>query len=433
LDLLERLAAAREFLLDHLNGRRPHERFRMLIPRGQKLHNGLLQFFDVGERSAAHAFAGQFPKPSLDEIEPTGTGRDITDCDLNNRAANLECGALSNQFGLTNATASRYDSSVTTHRPFSSALMSRRRAISALGAGVGLGFFSQLSASAAPRQARGARAVTFPKGAVIRTILKDLPPDALANGTTLFHEHLDGVYSSRERQLKLPPPSRQDITPTIAEVEKATKDGVVCIVDAGDPDMGVNYDHLRQVSTATGLHVVASGGYYNQNTYPAEISTMSEDQIAESLVKEAAAGRYGAYGEIGDLPGEADFTADERKVYRAVGKAHLKKNLPIFTHNNYGPATVPRDIALRQLDVYESVGVNPRRMLSGHMDSLPGVNPDILNALAKRGAFVGIDRVRGDVKQDENRVKLILAFLEAGYQDHLLLSADKRQDFSTVS
>jgi predicted metal-dependent phosphotriesterase family hydrolase len=154
------------------------------------------------------------------------------------------------------------------------------------------------------------------------------------------------------------------------------RNGLVCIVDGGHPDMGVNYDHLRQISMATGLHVVASGGYYVQNTYPAEISTMSEDQIAESLVKEAAAGRYGAYGEIGDMPAEADFTADERKVYRAVGKAHLKNNLPIFTHNNYGTGpNVPREIALRQLDVYESVGVNPQRIAIGHLDSLPGKTP----------------------------------------------------------
>ena len=76
MELLKGLASAREFLLDLLDGRCPHERFRMLVRRGQKLHDGLLQFFDVGERSAAHAFAGQFSKPSLDEIEPTGTGRD---------------------------------------------------------------------------------------------------------------------------------------------------------------------------------------------------------------------------------------------------------------------------------------------------------------------------------------------------------------------
>ena len=187
-------------------------------------------------------------------------------------------------------------------------------------------------------------------------------------------------------------------------------------------------------SRQTGLHVVASGGYYLQNTYPAEVSTMSEDQIAESLIKEAAEGRYGAYGEIGDMPAEADFTADERKVFRAVGKAHVKNNLPIFTHNNYGTGpNVPREIALRQLDVYEAAGANLRRIAIGRMDSLAGRDPDIMKALARRGAYVGIDRIRGEAKADEDRVALILGFLEAGYSDHLLLASDTRRDYSRVA
>jgi len=313
--------------------------------------------------------------------------------------------------------------------------LSRRQAIGLLGMGTGLGLFSAIrpaSILAAPLQA-SAKRVTFEKGAIIRTILKDLAPESLS-GDILFHEHLDGVYNRTERQLKLPPPSTADITPVIADIKETMKSGVVLIVDGGHPDMGVNYDHLRQISTATGLHVVASGGYYVQSTYPAEISTMTEDQIAESLVKEAAAGRYGAYGEIGDAPGEADFTPDERKVYRAVGKAHRRNNLPIFTHNNYGTGpNVPREIALRQLDVYESVGVDPRRVAIGHMDSLAGTDPDIMVALARRGAFVGIDRISGDANRDQDRVKLILAFLQAGHVDHLLLSSDTRRDYSKVS
>ena len=32
--------------------------------------------------------------------------------------------------------------------------------------------------------------VTFPDGAIIRTVLSDLDPEALAHGATLFHEHL---------------------------------------------------------------------------------------------------------------------------------------------------------------------------------------------------------------------------------------------------
>jgi phosphotriesterase-related protein len=315
------------------------------------------------------------------------------------------------------------------------AQLTRRQALGMLGASAGLGALgTDLEAlGRLQSQARTSPTVTFPKGAVVRTILKDLPPEAL-NGDILFHEHLDGVYSRDTRQLKLPPPSSADISPVVADVTESMKTGLVCIVDGGHPDMGVNYDHLRQISQLTGLHVVASGGYYIQNTYPAEISTMSEDEIAESLVKEAAQGRYGAYGEIGDMPDEADFTADERKVFRAVGKAHVRNQLPIFTHNNYGTGpNVPREIALRQLDVYESVGVNPRRMAIGHVDSLPGRDADVMIAIAKRGAFVGFDRVRGDAKLDDDRVRRVIDFLEAGYVEHLLLSSDTRKDFSRVA
>ena len=318
--------------------------------------------------------------------------------------------------------------------------LDRRQALRLIGAG-GLGLLVARRTAgellpAPGRAASGTRPLAFQDGAVIRTILADLHPDALAHGTTLFHEHLDGVYSRDTRQLRLPPPSSADTAPVIADVEEAMENGVVCIVDAGHPDMGVNYDHLRQISSVTGLHVVASGGYYLRNTYPAEISTMTDDQIAARLVAEANAGRFGAYGEIGYMAGRAEFFADEIKVFRAVGKAHLENNLPIFTHNSYGSGpdadVVPRDMALRQLDVYESVGVDPRRVAVGHMDSLPGTNADIINALAERGAFVGLDRIRGESARDEARVALVLAFLEAGHLEHLLLSSDTRSDFLKV-
>src|SRR5207244_8003403 len=35
-----------------------------------------------------------------------------------------------------------------------------------------------------------AQAPAFPKGAIIRTILKDYAPEGLAGGATLFHEHM---------------------------------------------------------------------------------------------------------------------------------------------------------------------------------------------------------------------------------------------------
>ena len=76
--------------------------------------------------------------------------------------------------------------------------------------------------------------------------------------------------------------------------------------------------------------------------------------------------------------------------------------------------------------------MDPRRIAVGHMDSLPGTNADIINALAERGAFVGLDRIRGESARDEARVALVLAFVEAGHLEHLLLSSDTRSDFLKV-
>jgi hypothetical protein len=59
--------------------------------------------------------------------------------------------------------------------------LTRRHALEILG----------ISAAAAlvPRDAF-AQDPIFPKGAIIRTILKDYPPEELAGGPTLFHEHM---------------------------------------------------------------------------------------------------------------------------------------------------------------------------------------------------------------------------------------------------
>src|SRR3954447_1493462 len=57
----------------------------------------------------------------------------------------------------------------------------RRQVLGALGAGAVAAALPEFASAAAP---------VFPKGAVIRTILKDYAPEELAGGATLFHEHL---------------------------------------------------------------------------------------------------------------------------------------------------------------------------------------------------------------------------------------------------
>lgn len=73
--------------------------------------------------------------------------------------------------------------------------LNRREALGMLGMGAGLGLLSigrgRAGLSASPLLGSTAgRAPRIPKGAIIRTILKDVSPDGLGTGAVLFHEHM---------------------------------------------------------------------------------------------------------------------------------------------------------------------------------------------------------------------------------------------------
>ena len=287
--------------------------------------------------------------------------------------------------------------------------MHRREAIGVLAAGcAGLAF------SAAP---------AFPRKAVIRTVRGDIPPDALASKATLFHEHLSFEWARVTGRSDRPGPAK-DPGPIVEQLDAASAEGVGCIVDAGTTDVGRDVAFLKQIASRTTIHIVACGGLYMQRTYPADIASRSEEQIAGDLVGDARANGYGALGEIGETPNAA-VSADERKVFRAVGRVHRQTNLPIFTHNAYGTGpNVPKDAGLTQLSVLESAGVNPNRVAVGHTCCLDDPTAGVIKAIARRGAYVGFDRVGGGLVPDEKKVAMLLAFLDAGYADRLLLSSD---------
>jgi phosphotriesterase-related protein len=260
-----------------------------------------------------------------------------------------------------------------------------------------------------------------PNTAVIRTLLKDIPPGELS-GPILFHEHLSMHYPPQ-----VPQHFTDDVGMMVDEAKAAKVDGIACIVDGGHPDMSRSMDALKRITTESGLPVVGSGGYYMQRTYPADISQKSADQITDDLVKEAKEQRLGAFGEIGQQDGV--LTADERKVFQAVGKAQVRTGLPIFTHNAYtGVRTVqnpvPPDAALRQLDVLESAGAKLDKIAIGHVCCLNQPGADVAKQLAKRGVFVGFDRVTIPIVPDAERVVMIMAMVEAGYADQVLISSD---------
>ena len=288
--------------------------------------------------------------------------------------------------------------------------LSRRHAIRLLGLGSGLGLAAGTRAIAAPAsRAAAGQKPGIPKGAIIRTILKDVPPDRLGTGAALMHEHVT---------------AGNDVDVLVDEVRASGQEGVSCLVDAavGKRRPGA-LDNLRTIASRSGVHIVAAGGYYKA-PYPPDVAQKSEDALADELVQDAAAERWGAFGEIGT---SLEMHPDERKMLRTVSKAHARTGLPVFTHTEHQGCS---SCALAQLDVFEAAGVNPQSLCIGHMsDILDDPQSETHKRVARRGVFVGLDTVghqmlQGPKATDAMKVKIVLALLDAGLEDFVLLASD---------
>jgi phosphotriesterase-related protein len=316
------------------------------------------------------------------------------------------------------------------------ASLTRRDALQMVGLGA-------IALAAGPKLA-GAQVPSFPKGAIIRALFKDYQPDELAGGATLFHEHLSLGEDFNERfraasQAVLiaqgitppamgsgPPPAAPGPDPMrhvelmAQELRDAQRDGVACIVDASLEGAGMDLKFIRDAARMSGLPVVKGAGFYTQPFYPKELAALSESQLTQTLIRQADEYPAGAFGEIGSWD---DITAVERRVFRAVGKAHLATNLPIFTHTG-----IPGKSALEQLDILEDAGVDPRRVAIGHLGNLTDPSLYVHKALCRRGAFVGFDR-QGSPR-DAPVVPLVMGLIEAGFADHILISGDASRGYA---
>ncbi|HEY2376056.1 MAG TPA: hypothetical protein VGH98_08790 [Gemmatimonadaceae bacterium] len=282
--------------------------------------------------------------------------------------------------------------------------LTRRDAIRILGAGAGM--------AAVGATYRDLYAATQNR-TIIRTIHEDIPPDRLT-GITLVHEHLS--LSSRDGS----PMFYDDVGLIADEVKACANDGVSCIVDTGNADLGRKIDSLRTIATRSGMHIVASGGRYRKVRYPPDVFQKTADQIADDLVEQANLERWGALGEIGT---SVDVPTDpvERKVLQAVAKAHARTGLPIITHVDNGCA----QCALDQVDIFEAAGADLHHVVIGHLNDIKDQPTVVPIAIAKRGAYLGFDHSgRPDDPRLDEYVRTLRAIIDAGFTDRICLSSD---------
>ncbi|QFS84940.1 hypothetical protein FIU97_18795 (plasmid) [Roseivivax sp. THAF40] len=221
-----------------------------------------------------------------------------------------------------------------------------------------------------------------------------------------------------------------DLDLAIAEVRQFSEVGGQTIVDPTCRGIGRDPAKLRRISSETGVQVVMGAGYYLASSMPEEVARLSADDIADQIVAEALTGVDGTHakiGLIGEIGVSADFTADEEKSLRGAARAQRRTGLPLMVH-------LPGWFRLghRVLDIVEEEGGDLRHTVLCHM------NPSHMDAvyqatLAQRGAFIEFDMIGMDYfyadqgvqcPSDEEVARAIVALIEAGFLDRILLSQD---------
>ena len=229
----------------------------------------------------------------------------------------------------------------------------------------------------------------------IRTVMGDFDPSDI--GITLIHEH---TYML-------------DFDIQLRELAEFKEQGGDCVVDQTTFGLGRRPILLKKLAEETGLHVVASTGFYREESHPeivigADIETIANVMISE--IEEAVEGmdyKAGIIGEVGTT--EFGTTEQEEKTLRASAKAQLATGVTVSVHTMGGAE------ALRAIDILQEEGVIPERILIDHID-LDHV--EHLRLVAERGVFLGFDTIgKARYRDDTLRLEVLCAMVELGYED----------------
>ena len=252
---------------------------------------------------------------------------------------------------------------------------------------------------------------------MIQTLKGPIGRDSL--GLILPHEHLFtdlcGPLGDGYAQAK-PSDVLRVVKPFLVD---AFESGVTALVECSTIGVGRNIEVLQTLAEATPIHIVAPTGVYRDAFIPPTLREMSENDLAKLWISELTEG-------IEDTSIRAGFiklamsddgpTELEKRNLRAATQASRVTGAVIASH------TIGGRVAGEEMDILEQAGHDLQRFIWIHAQTEPDIA--MLKAAAERGAFIELDSVGAPHQQQSELVETILALIEAGYIDHILLSHD---------
>ncbi len=265
---------------------------------------------------------------------------------------------------------------------------------------------------------------------IIRTVLGDIPAEPW--GITNAHAHLVGKADATK-----PPFDSTDqaelvmtLNDSLPELQEFGDAGGFCLVDLTPMGLGRDPEALVRASEETGVHVVMGTGIYHEVHHPDAIADLDDVAIAELLVKEITEGvgdtgiRAGIIGEQGTYTGP--MTDREAVVFRASAMAAVETGVAVTTHTYLGRN------ALDQIDVLTSQGLDPDRIVIGHLDD-GEPDLDLIREIINRGAWAQFDDIGYEYYTERLQVQMATDVVRAGklrqlaeeeLTDHVILGSD---------
>ncbi|MFI5316846.1 MAG: phosphotriesterase [Myxococcota bacterium] len=233
---------------------------------------------------------------------------------------------------------------------------------------------------------------------------------------------------------------QSDVELTIREAREFKRAGGGALVDMELPGIGRDVAALARISRATGLHVIASTGWYTQASHPPEVAALDAGALADVMVREIGEGigdsrvRAGNIGEIGcsGMP-DTPCLPDEEKVLRAAARAQARTGASLTVHPNggtHGSRETPKHHLDFYLDVLEAEGADLAKVYLSHMGFY---SVEVALHVLRRGlGFVSYDHFGHEeyyeivgpgraFPRDKEEIDTVMRLLEAGHASRVLI------------
>ncbi len=227
----------------------------------------------------------------------------------------------------------------------------------------------------------------------------------------------------------------------VEELQRYRLAGGRTVIDMTNIGLGRDPQALARIARATGLNIIMGAGYYVEESLPPG-SPLHEDAIARDIVRDIVEGvdgtdiRAGLIGEIG-IKGWP-LTEGEKIFLRASAMAQKETGAFINIHTGRSPAS-PYEV----VEFLDHVGADVSRVVMSHIDRTLFSHDDRVR-LARMGCMVEYDMFslegwmpenirmaysegdprRADLPNDAARVDHLIALIEAGFINQLLVSHD---------